>query len=964
MPFKVVLKILLPVCLLLVLSIQCVIVFLPEISRHLVRSTLGPLPGNVPVDFTVSRLGVNDTQINDVFWGEDLRLDTIRLRCRLDTKNIISIENVILSGLNVTLHLDEKKRIRISGFSFPQERDQEHSDHVFNISAFEPYFAYLPAHIILKNSTIFIETGKDRFSIPVAGDVHLDRQNHLGDMKLSIFPMNQKIILGATGNFLQGPVEMKISSDRLYPEMLVAMVPDQGQVLSNFCGPVKFAIETKDFSTFHFELNDLGLELDPGLNINFPKISGGLSSDKAAMVLTAEGPIRIRGPGIGLGSFRFDISSRITSEAIEQFSLTVQNDIAKTWEVTPELLAFPLSTVNFFDKIQLVDPQFRLRASGNLEHQEGTLALLGTCIKALKNDDDELTGVLDVSGVQVTTEFNGNFARPESLKHIEFKSLINKIAFQQSNIEMRTASVDASSNAEFIFSNSNIVLDSAKARIKSRAIHLKQEDIKADIPEFNFESVVKKGTVGKDLVLNINAVCNKARIVSKAGTAFMGKAGITGKIEKPFSADAGYQITPFLYDTDITKTDQSIGAKGVHFELPVTYPFRNIKTFGRAGAKKIILHDSVIPAVSAKVVQTSGFAVDMTGTLTHAGFPGLVIDFFARAGLDSVMSPFAKGQIATNQFSVTHNTLIPFIPGISGVYDLKFDISAGADFSYANQKINSSADIQVSNGTINFIESGFSASGISADMHFNDLMVPETLPGQYINIDTFNAGRFNSNNAKIRFSLEDGKSINIENLKFNWCNGIVSTEAFRVPSDDKTIHLTLYCDRLEMEDLFYQLGAFDAEGGGTVSGRIPVVMKNTEIGTEIRFDNGFLFSTPGEGGRIYIKNLDRMLAGIPKNTREFSQLDLAGEALKNFEYKWVKLKLNTHGDTLAVNMQLDGKPVSALPFEYKRNLNSFIRVDAQSPGSNFQGIKLDVNLTLPFNQVIQLSNNLKRIMNP
>lgn len=627
-------------------------------------------------------------------------------------------------------------------------------------------------------------------------------------------------------------------------------------------------------------------------------------------------------------------------------------------------MALPLSTEAFFDKIQFFDPQLRLFVSGDLEHQIGNLTFSGTGLKSFRNGEAKHPGVLDISGLQVRTEFDGNFGHPESLKHIKLDALIDKIAFQQNNIEMNTASLDASSDVAFTFSNSDIVLDNAKAQIKSRLTHLKQEDRRADIPELNIESVVKKGATGKDLVINVNAVCNNAKIVSKEVTAFVKKAGITGKIEKPLSSDICFQIKPFLYNTDVTMKDQAIWAKGVYFELPVTYPFKNLKTFGRAGAQKIILHDKIAPAVSAKVVQASDFAVDILGKVNHPGFPGLTIDFSAQAGLDSAMSPFAEGKIATNQFSVTQNTLIPFIPGISGVYDLKFDIATEAYFSYTNQKINSSADIQVSNGTINFVESGFSASGISADMHFNDLMIPETLPGQYINIDAFNAGRFNCNNGKIRFSLEDGKSINIENLKFNWCNGIVSTEAFRLPSDDNAIDLTLYCDRLEMEDLFYQLGAFDAEGGGTLSGRIPVVMKNTEIGTEIRFDNGFLFSTPGEGGRLFIRNLDRMLAGIPKNTPEFSQLDLAGEALKNFEYKWVKLKLNTHGDTLGVNMQLDGKPVSALPFEYNRNLNSFVRVDAQSPGSNFQGIKLDINLTLPFNQVIQFGNNLKRIMNP
>ncbi len=842
MSFKTVLKILFPVCLLLVLCVQCIIIFLPGISTHIVQSTLGPLPGNPSFDFTISRVGANYTQISNLSFGEDLRLDTIRFTFRMDTKNIISVEKIVISGLNATLHLDEKKRIQVSGFLFPQDKKVDHSGPVFNISAFESYFAYLPGHIVLKNSTIFIDTGKDRLCIPVEGDVRLDRDTRLADMKLSILPMNQKITLGVTADLSKGPVQMKISAD---------------------------------------------------------------------------GRVQINSPGIALSPFKFEILSQIASGTVAQFSLTLQNEIAKTWDITPELMELPLSTADFPDQIQFFDPQFRLFVSGNLEHQTGKLAFSGTSLKSFRNDNANHTDFMNTSGLQVKAEFDGNFGCPESLKHIKLDALVDKIAFQQHNRKMNTISLTASSDAVFTFSNSGIVLD-----------------------------------------MDVNAVCNKTKIVSGQATAFVRKAGIKGKIEKQTSSGICFQLKPFLSDTDITMKDKGIQAKGVYFELPVTYPFKDINAFGRAGIKKIILHDHIFPAVSAKVVQTSDLAMDIQGKVT--GFPGLVIDFSAQTGLDSAMTPFAKGQITTNQSSITQNTLIPFVPGVFGGDNFKFDISARADFSYTNQKINSSADIQLTNGTLKSAESDLSASGISANIHFNDLMVPETIPGQYINIDMFHAGRFNFNNGKIRFSLEDGKSINIENLKFNWCNGIVSTEAFRLPSDDNAIHLTLYCDRLEMEDFFHQLGAFDSEGGGTLSGRIPVVMENTEIG----FDNGFLFSTPGEGGRIFIKDLDRMLAGIPMNTPEFSQLDLAGEALKNFEYNWIKLKLNTHGDTLAVNMQLDGKPVSALPFEYNRNLKSFVRVNAQSPGSNFQGIKLDVNLTLPFNQVVQFGNNLKRIMNP
>jgi hypothetical protein len=834
MPFKTILKILLPVCLFVVVGIQCIIIFLPGISTHMIHSAIGPLPGNLPFNFTLSHLGLTYAQISDISFGEDVRLDTVRFNYHMDKKNIVSVEACVISGLNLRFHLDEKKNVRFCGFSIPQEKDVGQSGPAFDISAFESYVKYLPAHVVLNNSTIVIERKKERFYIPVTADVQLDRETLLGNAKLSIFPMNQKILLSAAGNFLHGPAEMKISAEQFRLEQLFAMIPGGAQGLPMCFGPVNFAIETKDFSTFHFELNGLALKPDPHVRINFPKVCGMLTADNTALLLKAGGPVQIRSPGMDLGLFGFQMSSRIISETIDQFSLTVQNKLTKTWDITPELTVLPLSTVDFVKRIQIFDPRLKLLISGDLVHQTGTLEFSGKRLKSFGHDKAKL----DIDGVYVKTQINGNVKGPDALTHIKLNALIDKIAFQQNNL--------------------------------------------------------------------------------------------------------------------------GILAKEVHVELPVTYPFKNTKKTGRAGAKQIIVHDKVRAAVTANVAQVSDFAVDITGNVRDSQVPGLVIDFSTRAGLDSALSPFAKGEIHTNQFSITQDTVIPFIPGISGIYDFKFDMSVQSDFSYVHQTINSSADIQVSNGTIKFIESGFSVSGISTDMHFNNLMVPETLPGQYLNIERFDAGRFNCNNARIRFSLEDGTFINIENLKFNWCNGIVSTEAFRLPSDDDITEITLYCDRLGMEDLFYQLGAFDAEGGGTLSGRIPVVVKNTNIG----FDDGFLFSTPGQGGRIFIRNLDKMLVGIPQNTREYAQLDLAGEALKNFEYNWVALKLNSHGDTLAVNMQLDGKPVSSLPFEYNRNLNTFIRVQAQSPGSNFQGIKLDVNLTLPFNQVIQFGNNLKRIMNP
>jgi len=155
------------------------------------------------------------------------------------------------------------------------------------------------------------------------------------------------------------------------------------------------------------------------------------------------------------------------------------------------------------------------------------------------------------------------------------------------------------------------------------------------------------------------------------------------------------------------------------------------------------------------------------------------------------------------------------------------------------------------------------------------------------------------------------------------------------------------------------MGAFRSQGEGTLNGRIPVTYSDGEIA----FNNGFLFSTPGSGGKVIVANTDRLTAGIPMENPQFAQLDLAKEALKDFDYKWAKLVFNTVDDTLYVNMEMDGKPSKPLPFEYKKDIGSFVRVDARSPGSHFQGIKLDINLKLPFNQVMKFGNQLKTLLN-
>ena len=192
----------------------------------------------------------------------------------------------------------------------------------------------------------------------------------------------------------------------------------------------------------------------------------------------------------------------------------------------------------------------------------------------------------------------------------------------------------------------------------------------------------------------------------------------------------------------------------------------------------------------------------------------------------------------------------------------------------------------------------------------------------------------------------------IERSSFKWCKGNVNAQALRIFPGVSDYDLSLYCDRLNLAELMEQLGVASAEGDGAVNGRIPLEFRKGKI----RFDEAFLFSTPGDGGTIHVTGAETLTAGIPQNTSEYAQIDLAKEALKNFDYQWARLKMVTEGEDLRLQLQFDGKPVDPLPFVYKKELGSFIRVEAGGQGSRFQGIRLDVNMLLPLNKILKYKN--------
>jgi hypothetical protein len=272
-------------------------------------------------------------------------------------------------------------------------------------------------------------------------------------------------------------------------------------------------------------------------------------------------------------------------------------------------------------------------------------------------------------------------------------------------------------------------------------------------------------------------------------------------------------------------------------------------------------------------------------------------------------------------------------------------------------RLSGSLQSQVLAGKVAVAETKLAIEGINMSLAVPALPEVRSAPDQQLRFAKLSLGDLAVQNGTIDFQVESMQSVLIERVHFAWSGGLVDTQAMRLSRGMEDYRLTFYCDRLNLARVLEQFGAAAAEGDGSVSGRIPIRYSRGKLS----FDDGFLFSTPGTGGKIRVKGTEILTAGIPPDTPQFAQMELAREALKDYDYSWAKLRLNSEGENLLLQMQMDGKPAKTLPFVYSKNVGGFIRVEAESEGSHFQGIRLDVNFRLPLNKLLQYKDLIKMI---
>ncbi|WP_419787032.1 intermembrane phospholipid transport protein YdbH family protein [Pseudodesulfovibrio sp.] len=398
-------------------------------------------------------------------------------------------------------------------------------------------------------------------------------------------------------------------------------------------------------------------------------------------------------------------------------------------------------------------------------------------------------------------------------------------------------------------------------------------------------------------------------------------------------------------DTRATAIDTTGFSSGpMSLTLPLKWPSDKTGKEGDVRLSGLRLKERKLGNVTARVRQ-QGTAVIYKGTMTSEVLPGLRVPF---SGISSLIGNRTDLNFNVDNYALTDAfdpaTLDPGMKGavLTGTVQTKGQIKVDDD------GVQCRLGASFSNGNLTFSENGTAIRGINASFVTPDLFGLRSAPAQQVTFDSLDSGKIDLTNGKIVYQLESGGSVLVEQARFDWCGGHVFSNAFRLAPASKEYAITLYCSELRLSALLGQLGLAKAEGEAALSGELPVTWKQGKIS----FNGGFLHSTPGEGGVIQVEAMQDLVKAIPEGTPQRGQLELAQEAVRDYQYKWVRIKADTVGENLLVRLSLDGKPASPLPFVYKKEFGGFIRITGDVQGSNFQGLRLDVNFSVPLNRIL------------
>ncbi len=349
-------------------------------------------------------------------------------------------------------------------------------------------------------------------------------------------------------------------------------------------------------------------------------------------------------------------------------------------------------------------------------------------------------------------------------------------------------------------------------------------------------------------------------------------------------------------------------------------------------------------SIESQIYQDDGFAYIFAGAF-RTPFKDAAIDFSGacKKGLNGFQGDF---QMILPENSSDRTIRIRDMSEALDDIELKGLISGKGSLSFGAGRKSGNFDLSIKNASLSAPDKNAQMDGFQMDLAISDLFSFSSPPEQSIKFSKAKYGKLNFGDGSLVFQVESPKKYYIDVGDFSFCKGKLHMHSSRFQAG-MGFKSVLYCDRLNLAEFINQFAAARASGEGNVNGRMPILIDKAGL----QINDGFLYSTPGVGGKIAFSEAKTLTDYLAESKNQ--NIEIASEALKEFDYDWVKLRMQSVERDLSCKISMYGKPSHFLPFGFDEN-NGFFR-DPDGSGVKLNGIQFDFNLLFPLQDLMQFN---------
>lgn len=371
--------------------------------------------------------------------------------------------------------------------------------------------------------------------------------------------------------------------------------------------------------------------------------------------------------------------------------------------------------------------------------------------------------------------------------------------------------------------------------------------------------------------------------------------------------------------------------KNIELNLPWTWP-RKAKSPGHRRGK---LTDATLELSGLHLHDISADIEQQGSTLTFSGSAATPLEPLT-VSFSGVFRLEAQGAAFRVKFETPESRLEARTP-LKKLHKALAGLNASGRLTYAGEitlsggVINSWARVKVEDFDVDMPASKLSITGIDGELKFRDLIALVSEPAQKLTFRELEAGAFRVSDGELKVAFESSGAIFLERGSFKWLKGKVLVNPVRLRPETPEVELSLYCDRIDFDELINLIvGKPIASGDAEINGIVPLRIAKGYP----QFQEGYLYSTPGIEGILAIRESHLISGGVA----------LVEEALKDFRYDWVRVKLIPRGENLDMTVLIKGVPGQKLALSYDGKKKDFIRSRSGERQVDLKGLVLELRL--------------------